>query len=70
MNLRNKINRRFDALTYSLESQLHLSDNEGDRIFVEDQIHSIAKFWSILNDGERDFINAARLAIEKRMNWR
>ena len=69
MNLLDKINQRFDALTKSLESQLHLSENEADRLLVEEQIASVAKFWSILNDGDREFINAARMAVKERVSW-
>lgn len=70
MNLKEKIQNRLDDLTANLESQLHLSDKLANRILVEEQIESVAKFWSILDDAERDFINAARMAVEEEQPWK
>lgn len=69
MNLKEKIQNRLDDLTASLESQLHLSDKLANRILVEEQIEGVAKFWSILDEAERDFINAARMAVEDGRQW-
>lgn len=66
--LRTKIKTRFDGLTAAMEAQKHLSDGE-DFIEVITLIESITKFWTILSDAERDYINAVRLAVEDQKPW-
>jgi hypothetical protein len=67
--LRNKIKTRFDDLTTAMEAQKHLSDGE-DFIEVITLIESITKFWTILSDAERDYINAVRLAVQDQVPWK
>lgn len=65
-NLRQKINDRLDTLESELKTNAHLTDAET----VTNQIQSIAKFWSILSGTERDFIHAARYAVENNIVWK
>ena len=67
--LRTKIKTRFDDLTTAMEAQKHLSDGE-DFIEVITLIESITKFWTILSDGERDYVNAVRLAVHDQVPWK
>lgn len=69
MNLRDKISTRFQELEIKLRSGRHLAGDEG-RAEMVTLLSSIAKFTSALDDDERDFVNAARLAIEKAVTWR
>ncbi len=68
MNVRVKIQARLDALETQLKAGEHLHSVEGV-IAVLTTIASVSKFWRVLSDEERDFINAARLAIEDQMAW-
>ena len=68
MNVRVKIQTRLDALETQLKAGEHLHSAEGV-IAVLTTIASVSKFWRVLSDEERDFVNAARLAIEDQMAW-
>ena len=67
--LRTKIKTRFDDLTTGMEDQKHLSDGQ-DFIEVITLIESISKFWTILSDAERDYVNAVRLAVQDQVPWK
>ena len=61
------INRLFDNLEEKLHNQEHLTDNE---VEVQTAIDKCAKFWSRLDNGKRDFINAARYVVKDRKPWK
>jgi hypothetical protein len=65
MSIREKIEMRFSALEEQLNSGKHLEDPES----VTDLISSISKFTSILSSAERDFVNAAKMAVEEKKQW-
>lgn len=67
MNLREKIVSRLDDLEAGLRSGRHLGA-EG-RAEMTTLLVSIAKLFSALDDGEREFVGAARLAIEDALPW-
>ena len=66
--LRTKIKTRLDDLEVAMKVQKHLSDGQGFTEVIT-LIQSIAKFWSILSEAERDYINAVRLAVEDQKPW-
>ena len=66
--IRKKIDNRLDNLEVALKAGKHLKDGD-EFLEVLKLIESIAKFWSILTDAERDFINASRYAIEEQKEW-
>ncbi len=68
MNVRVKIQTRLDILEAQLTAGEHLCSVEGI-VAVLTTIASVSKFWRVLSDEERDFVNAARLAIEDQMAW-
>jgi len=65
MSVQDKINERMDQLQEMMESQKHLQQQEE----VADHISSVSKFWSALSDEDRDYIHAARHALEEQMLW-
>jgi hypothetical protein len=69
MSIKEKIKVRLDELEFALASGHHLKSAEGV-VVVLDLISSIAKFASILSDEERDFINAAKMAVADKMEWK
>ena len=61
-----KIEARFAELEDLLDNNIHLEDRDQ----VEQLIQNIAKFWSILEEGDRDYIEAARYAVEFQKVWK
>ena len=65
MSLRDKINNRLLDLEGMMESQMHIS-NPGA---VDAHIKTISKFWSALDDSDKDYIEGCRFAMEEKMHW-
>jgi len=61
-----KIEARLDALEESLQRQDHLAE---DPDAVLEILASVSKFYSALSEEQRDFIQAARWAVEERKDW-
>jgi len=61
-----KIEARFLELEGLLDNNIHLKDRDQ----VEQLIASISKFWSILEEGDRDYIEAARYVCEFQKVWK
>ena len=69
MNIKEKIAVRLDNLEKHLLAGDHLKSAEGV-VAVLDLIASIAQFSSALSDSERDFINAAKMAVADKKRWK
>ena len=69
--IREKITSRFDQLEADLKSGKHLLEDsdEDEMLEVYKLTESISKFWPILTDDEKDFIQAARIAILEQRAW-
>lgn len=69
--VREKIKTRLDQLEASLKAEKHLlSISDEDEILeVYKLTESISKFWRILTDEERDFVQVARVAILEQKSW-
>lgn len=63
--LRDKIQNRLLDLEGMMESQMHLSHPEK----VEAHIQTISKFWSALEESDRDYIHGCRYAMEEKHPW-
>lgn len=55
-----------DALQHWMESNYHLKKPD----VVYELTKEISKFWSILNEEDRDYIQVAQHAIEDQTIWR
>lgn len=66
MNLKDKIQERLTNLQIILESNRHLQEVES----TEELIDSISKFWSILDENDKEYIQAARYALDKKIGWK
>lgn len=64
---REKIKRHFDALELAMNEQKHL--NEDCLVEVLVLIEACSKYWRVLDDEQRDFLNAARYAVEEEGRW-
>ena len=60
--MREKIKERMDVLQKMMESNIHLDDAER----VTRQIQTISKFWSVLSEEDRDYIQGCQYAIEEK----
>jgi hypothetical protein len=68
VTVREKIQRRLDDLEAKLQAGEHLDSVQG-LIGVLVAIDSVSKLWRVLTDEERDFLHAARLAVEEEREW-
>lgn len=67
-NLRDKINQRMDILQKWMEQDYHMKRPE----VVYDHTLTISKFWSVLSEEDKDYIQCAQDAIETKstISWR
>ena len=63
--IREKIEARLDALEESLQRQDHLADP----VTALELIGSISKFYSVLTEEQKDFIQCARWAVSEQKWW-
>jgi len=68
MHIREKIQTRLDTLEAQLKAGEHLRSAEGV-IAVLTTINSVSKFWPVLTDEERDFVQGAQVAVEDGLAW-
>ena len=61
-----KINDRMDAVQHHMESNTHLKDP----YIVVEAIESVSKFWSVLSDEDRDYLQVASDAVAEGREWR
>ena len=61
-----KIKQRMDVLQHWMESNYHLRKPD----VVTEHIETITKFWSVLNDEDKDYIDGDRYAIDEKMEWK
>jgi hypothetical protein len=69
LDIKEKIAARLDDLEEHLLAGEHLKSAEGV-VAVLNLIAYIAKFTSVLTSAERDFINAAKMAVAERKEWK
>ena len=64
-DLYDKIDDRMDQLQDMMESQEHIKNPYK----VLNHIASVSKFWSVLSEEDKDYIESARYATEGNMEW-
>ena len=65
--IREKIKVNFDALEDALKHGRHLDKDSIIEMLA--LIQACSKYWSVLDDEHRDFLNAARFAVEDEVPW-
>ena len=65
MNLKEKIQTRLDQIEMLMYSNYHLKNPDE----VYNQTLNVSKFWSILLEEDRDFIQAVQDSIEEGWVW-
>lgn len=65
MNLKDKIQTRLDQIEMLMYSNYHLKNPDE----VYNQTLNVSKFWSILSEEDRDFIQGVQDSIEEGWRW-
>lgn len=65
VTLKEKIKNALDNLQSLMEDNVHLRDY----LTVADAIDNAAKYFSVLSEDEREYIDACRYALEKQLRW-
>ena len=60
-----KIKDRMDTLQVMMEDNVHIDKPD----IVEQHIQTVTKFWSVLQEEDKDYIEGARYAIEEKIEW-
>ena len=63
--IRQRIEERLNLLESMLTSQKHIPNPDD----VLETIATVSKFYSVLTEEQREFIQAARLAVEEGKDW-
>jgi len=66
MNLKEKIQIRLDKIEMLMKKDFHLKNPDE----VYDQTLDVSKFWSILSEEDRDFIQGVQSSIEEGWSWK
>jgi hypothetical protein len=68
MDLKEKINYRMDILQDWMEQDYHLDRPE----VVYEHTLSVSKFWSVLSEEDRDYIQGVQFAIDTKstVSWK
>lgn len=65
--LREKIKERLDALEVLMNSQTHMDPDKYTEVIVA--LDNVEKFWSVLQEDEKDFIGAIHYACNNQVRW-
>ena len=66
MNLKEKIQVRLDQIERLMYKDYHLKNPDE----VYNQTLNVSKFWSILSEEDRDFIQGVQSSIEEGWSWK
>ena len=64
-DLKEKINDFMNTLQKNMENSVHINNQYA----VQEVINNVSKFWSILSEEDREYIQAAQHAIDEQISW-
>jgi hypothetical protein len=64
-DLKEKINDFMNTLQKNMENGDHINNQYA----VQEVINNVSKFWSILSEEDREYIQAAQQAIDESISW-
>lgn len=64
-DLKEKINNFMNTLQKNMENGDHINKQYA----VQEVINNVSKFWSILSEEDREYIQAAQQAIDESISW-
>ena len=62
---RQKINQKLDKLQFMMENNEHIRD----RALAYNLSLSISKFWSVLSEEDREYVQYSQYAIDEKITW-
>jgi len=65
VDIEQRIKTKMDHLQVCMESNVHLDRKE----YVLDVIYSVEKYFTAMNDEDRDYLQIARSAVEEGWSW-
>ncbi len=65
MSLNERIDARMNALQHWMETNYHME--HADEVY--ELTLSISKFWSIMNEADKDYVQTAQDAIKSKTMW-
>ena len=65
--VREKVKNNFDALEDAMKAQKHLGEDTIVEVLM--LIAACSKYFRILDDEHRDFLNAAKFSVEEQKRW-
>lgn len=65
-DLSKKIERRMVTLEHYMNNNIHLQQPD----LVDFHLLSITKFWSVIGEDDREYIEACRYALDKKLVWK
>lgn len=65
MKIEDKIQKRMDELQRCMEHNAHLYET----LYVMDLYHSVRKFWSVLSEEDRDYLQGVEYALQHNLKW-
>lgn len=60
------IEGRMNSVQQMMENNIHLTDPDQ----VQAMINSITKFWSVMKEEDKDYLQAAQWALEEKSEWK
>lgn len=64
-SIQDKIHTRMKTLEMQMDNNIHLSAPYS----VITTVYSITKFWNVLSEEDRDYVQCAQHAIESKSKW-
>jgi hypothetical protein len=64
-DLKEKINNFMNTLQKNMENDDHINNQYA----VQELINDVSKFWPILSEEDREYIQAAQQAIDEHISW-
>ena len=66
ISIKEKNKTTMDHLQQCMEGQAHIERPA----YVKDVIATVSKFWSVLSEEDRDYVQAAIFALEEKTQWK
>lgn len=66
MKLDDKIQKRLAELERGMDQNAHLTE----KLYMLDLYHSVRKFWSVLSEEDRDYLQGVEYALSENIEWK
>lgn len=66
MLIKDRIQKRIDVVEFMMKNNIHMIDAKG----VMEYLLTVTKFWSVLSEEDRDYLQACQSSIEEQWEWK